>query len=109
MWLLCIHAHLQHAPFREFLSWGVQDRHPENSMDHVYVLSPQLILQFTGGGPMVLLQRKLYSSKDPKGSNIFQASSFFQGKSYPPCGSAHEQRGSKTDRNFNRSLNMWTD
>ena len=34
--------------------------------------SRQLILQFTGGGPMVLLQRKLYFSKDPKGYNIFQ-------------------------------------
>ena len=32
--------------------------------------SPQLILLFTEGGPMVLLQRKLYFPKDPEGSNI---------------------------------------
>ena len=29
------------------------------------------------GGPMVLLQRKLYFSKDPEGSNIFQGGGGF--------------------------------
>ena len=36
-----------------------------------FFFSPQLILQFTEGrGPMVLLQRKLYFSRDRGGSNF---------------------------------------
>ena len=38
---------------------GVQVRRPENSLDNVCF--------FFRGGPMVLLQRKLYFSKDPEG------------------------------------------
>ena len=46
------------------------------------LISPQLILQFTEGGPMVLLQRKvyLYFTKDPEGVHYFPGgSNFFQG------------------------------
>ena len=78
---------------------------------------------------MVLLQRKLYFSKDPEGVQHFlggPASSRREGVQilisiephitcdfpgvltpYPPYGSAHKLRGSNTDRN--RSLNMRTD
>ena len=47
----------------------------ENSMDF---FSPQLILQFTEGGPMVYF-RENYTAKDPEGSNIFPGgvSNFF--------------------------------
>ena len=66
-----------HARIQEFLSGGVQARRPENSLDNgfffvCFFCSPQLILQFTEGGPMVLLQRKIYFSKHPEGFNIFQ-------------------------------------
>ena len=44
---------------------GVQDRRPEIRLNECF--SPQLILQFTEWGPMVLSQRKLYFSKDPEG------------------------------------------
>ena len=55
---------------------------------HVF-FSPQLILQFTEGGPMVLLGRKLYFSKDPEGVQNFQGggggSNFFQEGEVSKC------------------------
>ena len=69
-----------------------------------FYLSSQLILQFTEGVQWFYLQRKLYFSKDPEGSNIFQGGGYnffqremhitcdFQGGGqdpYPPSGSAH--------------------
>ena len=38
---------------------------------YFFIFFPQLILQFIEGGPMVLLQRKLYFSKDPEGVFYF--------------------------------------
>ena len=55
----------QHARIQEFLS---------------VLFSPQLILQFTEGTPMVLLLSKLYLTRIQRGFIIFQGvSNFFQG------------------------------
>ena len=61
---------------------GVQARQPKNSLDDFLCVFFQSSTYFTVyiGGPMVLLQRKLYFSKDPEGvqhfpgggSNIFR-------------------------------------
>ena len=59
---------------------------------------------------MVLLQRKLYFSKDPEGVQHFPGGWGGGGgvrTPYPHYGSTNKHRGSKTDRN--RSSNMWTD
>ena len=42
-----------------------------------FFFSPQLILQFTKGGPMVLLQRKLYFPKDPEVVQQFPGGQLF--------------------------------
>ena len=58
---------------QECLSRGVQARWPENSMDNVFCFFiPQVILQFTGEVQRFCHREKLYFSKDPEGSNIFQ-------------------------------------
>ena len=44
----------------------VQARRPENSLDYLFFLSPTYFTVYREG-PMVLLQRKLYFSKDPEG------------------------------------------
>ena len=58
-----------HAPIMEFLSEGSRPYGHKTAWATLF-FSPQLILLFTEGGPMVLLQRKLYFPKDPEGSNI---------------------------------------
>ena len=54
-----------------------------------FYFSSQLILQFTDGDLMILLQRKLYFSKDPeRGSNIFRGGggpTFSRGKMHITC------------------------
>ena len=67
---------------------GVQSRRPENSLNNGFFsflflsFSPQLILQFTEGGPMVLLQRKLYFSKDRGGPTFSRGGGGVQGVNF---------------------------
>ena len=48
---------------------GVQARPPENSLDTVFLSSTYFTVN--RGGPMVLLQRRQYFSKDPKRVQYF--------------------------------------
>ena len=55
-----------------FIRGDPGQKQPEQWFFVCVCFSPQLILQCTeGGGPMVLLQRKLYFSKDPEGVQHF--------------------------------------
>ena len=50
---------------------GGQARRSENSLDNVFFFYYFFNFTFYRGGPMVLLQRKLYFSKDPEGVQHF--------------------------------------
>ena len=55
-------------------------KQPERFFLYLFFFSPQLIFTVYRGGQMVLLQRKLYFSKDPEGIQHFPGgSNFFQG------------------------------
>ena len=57
---------------------GVQARPPENSLDTVFLSSTYFTVN--RGGPMVILQRRQYFSKDPERVQYFPGgSNFFLG------------------------------
>ena len=76
---------------KEFLSGGgggVQARRPENSLDNVFILILNFFTVYRGG-PMVLLQSKLYFSRDPEGVQHFPGGGggpkFSRGKMHLTC------------------------
>ena len=74
--LICPSLAGVHAPIQGFYSGGrgIQVRRPENSLDNVFFFvnsNSEFFFTVNRGGPMVLLQRKLYFSKDPEGVQLF--------------------------------------
>ena len=63
-----------HAQIQDFFSGGGPGSMPENSLDNVFFycfFSSSSYFTVYRGGSMVLLQRKLYFSKEPEGVQQF--------------------------------------
>ena len=81
---------------------------------NVFITEKTILFQGSKGGPLFSRGVQLLSGGSPN-TYFCRTPCNLSGCEFPveggpdplsPCGSAHEQKGSKTDRN--RSLNMWT-
>ena len=98
---------MSHSPWADpgLFSRGVQACRPENILDNILFFLASTYLTVYRGGPMILLQRKLYFSKDPEGVQHFPGGG---GGGGGPAFSGGGGVGRVPNANFNRNpFNLW--